>query len=105
LDRLQQARAQEAVVIGAALPAVEGTEGGGWGTGADLGRGRASQALVSAENGTGVSQINNLAGFAAAWEIDVFGKFRRAIEAALKFAGDRSVPSMDNILSGGRISS
>jgi NodT family efflux transporter outer membrane factor (OMF) lipoprotein len=80
LDRLQQARAQEAVVIGAALPAVEGTEGGGWGTGADLGR--ASQALVSAENGTGVSQINNLAGFAAAWEIDVFGKFRRAIEAA-----------------------
>jgi NodT family efflux transporter outer membrane factor (OMF) lipoprotein len=82
LDRLQQARAQEAVVIGAALPAVEGTEGGGWGTGADLGRGRASQALVSAENGTGVSQINNLAGFDAAWEIDVFGKFRRAIEAA-----------------------
>jgi NodT family efflux transporter outer membrane factor (OMF) lipoprotein len=82
LDRLQQARAQEVVVIGAALPVVEGTEGGGWGTGTDLGRGRASQALVSAENGTGVSQINNLAGFDAAWEIDVFGKFRRAIEAA-----------------------
>jgi NodT family efflux transporter outer membrane factor (OMF) lipoprotein len=82
LDRLQQARAQEAVVIGAALPAVGGTEGGAWGTGGDLGRGRASEALVSAENGTGVSQITNLAGFDAAWEIDVFGKFRRAIEAA-----------------------
>jgi len=82
LDRLQQARAQEIVVIGAALPVFGGTEGGALGTGSDLARGRASQTLVSAENGTGVSQINNLAGFDAAWEIDVFGKFRRAIEAA-----------------------
>jgi len=82
LNRLQQARAQEAVVIGAALPAAEGSEGGGWGTGTDLARGRASQTLVSAENGTGVSQISNIYGFDAAWEIDVFGKFRRAIEAA-----------------------
>ncbi|HMK71402.1 MAG TPA: efflux transporter outer membrane subunit [Xanthobacteraceae bacterium] len=82
LNRLQQARAQEAVVIGAALPVAGATEGGGWGTGSDLGRGRASQTLVSAETGTGVLQVTNLAGFAAAWEIDVFGKFRRAIEAA-----------------------
>jgi outer membrane protein TolC len=35
LDRLRQARAQEVVVIGAALPTVGGTEGDGWGTGAD----------------------------------------------------------------------
>ena len=28
-----------------------------------------------------MSQITNLVGFDAAWEIDVFGKFRRAIEA------------------------
>ena len=82
LDRLQQARAQEAVVIGAALPAAGGTAGGGWGTGSDLARGRASAALVSAENGLGLSQVVNLVGFDAAWEIDVFGKFRRAIEAA-----------------------
>ena len=82
LDRLQQARAQEMVVIGAALPVAEGSAGGGWGTGADLARGRASQTLISGENGTGVAQIVNLAGFDAAWEIDVFGKFRRAIEAA-----------------------
>jgi NodT family efflux transporter outer membrane factor (OMF) lipoprotein len=82
LNRLQQARAQEAVVIGAALPAAEGSAGGGWGTGSDLARGRASQSLVSAENGTGVTQVANLVGFDAAWEIDVFGKFRRAIEAA-----------------------
>jgi NodT family efflux transporter outer membrane factor (OMF) lipoprotein len=82
LDRLQQARAQEFVVIGSALPMLGGSEGGGIGTGSDLGRGRASQTLVSAENGANVSQINNLVGFDAAWEIDVFGKYRRAIEAA-----------------------
>jgi len=82
LERLQQARAQEAVIIGAALPGAGFTEGGGWGTGSDLGRGRASQTLVSAENAAGVGQISNLVGFEAAWEIDVFGKFRRAIEAA-----------------------
>jgi NodT family efflux transporter outer membrane factor (OMF) lipoprotein len=82
LDRLQQARAQEFVVIGSALPMLGGSEGGGIGTGSDLGRGRASQTLVSAENGAGIGQINNLVGFDAAWEIDVFGKYRRAIEAA-----------------------
>ena len=82
LNRLQQAQAQEAVVVGAALPAAGFTAGGGWGTGADLARGRASQTLVSAENGAGVAQAVNLVGFDAAWEIDVFGKFRRAIEAA-----------------------
>jgi NodT family efflux transporter outer membrane factor (OMF) lipoprotein len=82
LDRLQQARAQEAVVIGAALPAAGFTAGGGWGTGTDLARGRASQTLVSAENTVGVAQVVNLVGFDAAWEVDVFGKYRRAIEAA-----------------------
>jgi NodT family efflux transporter outer membrane factor (OMF) lipoprotein len=82
LNRLQQARAQEAVVIGAALPASEGSGGGGWGTGSDLARGRVPQTLVSAQNGAGVTQVTNLGGFDAAWEIDVFGKFRRGIEAA-----------------------
>jgi NodT family efflux transporter outer membrane factor (OMF) lipoprotein len=82
LDRLQQARAQEIVVVGMALPSAEWTAGGGWGTGSDLGRGRASQSLVSAETGTGVGQVVNLVGFDASWELDIFGKYRRAIEAA-----------------------
>ena len=82
LDRLQQARAQEAVVISAALPEAEFAAGGGWGTGTDLSRGRVSQVLRSAENPAGVGQVVNLVGFDAAWEIDVFGKYRRAIEAA-----------------------
>jgi outer membrane protein TolC len=82
LDRLQLARAQEAIVIGAALPSAEFTAGGGWGTGGDLARGRASQTLVSAETGAHVAQVVNLSGFDAAWELDIFGKYRRAIEAA-----------------------
>jgi NodT family efflux transporter outer membrane factor (OMF) lipoprotein len=82
LDRLQQARAQEMVVVGAALPAAGASAGGGWGTGSDLARGRVSQTLVSAETGTGQVQVANIIGFDAAWEIDVFGKYRRAIEAA-----------------------
>jgi len=82
LNRLQEARAQEAVVVGMALPALEGTEGGALGTGSDLARGRAAPALVSAENGVGFTQVTNIVGFDAGWEIDFFGKLRRAIEAA-----------------------
>jgi multidrug efflux system outer membrane protein len=82
LSRVQEARAQEAVVVGAALPALEATEGGALGTGGDLARGRAAPALVSAENGAGFTQVTNLVGFDAAWELDFFGKLRRAIESA-----------------------
>jgi NodT family efflux transporter outer membrane factor (OMF) lipoprotein len=82
LNRIQQARAQEAVVIGAALPAAEAAEGGALGTGSDLARSRVSQPLVSAENGVGFTRVSNIVGFDAGWEIDIFGKFRRAIEAA-----------------------
>lgn len=82
LNRVQQARAQEAVFVGVALPQLEASEGGAFGTGSDLARGRASQTLVSAENAGGVSQISNIVGFDAAWELDVFGKFRREIESA-----------------------
>ena len=96
LDRLQQARAQEAVVIGAALPSAGASAGGGWGTGSDLARGRASQTLVSAENTAG-SQVVNLIGFDAAWEIDVFGKYRRAIEAA-QYDVDAAVAARNVVL-------
>jgi NodT family efflux transporter outer membrane factor (OMF) lipoprotein len=82
LDRVQQARAQEAIVVGTALPSAEASAGGGWGSGSDLARGRVSQTLVSAETGAGQTQVANIIGFDAAWEIDIFGKFRRAIEAA-----------------------
>ncbi len=97
LDRLQQARAQEIVVIGAALPTSQASLGGGWGTGSDLARGRASQTLVSGENGAGLKQVTNIEGFDAAWEIDIFGKYRRAIEAA-QYDVDAAVAARNVVL-------
>jgi NodT family efflux transporter outer membrane factor (OMF) lipoprotein len=82
LDRLQAARVYEAGLIGTVLPVAEGSIGGGRGTGSDLTRGRASQALRSADNAAGLKQINVVGGFDALWELDVFGKYRREIEAA-----------------------
>jgi len=82
LDRLQQARTYEAVVVGHALPEVDASAAAGRGTGSDLTKGRADQALRSADNSAGLQQINTIAGFDTVWELDIFGKFRREIEAA-----------------------
>jgi len=82
LDRLQAARTYEAAIIGTVLPEAEGSIGGGRGTGSDLTRGRASPTLRSANNSAGLTQINVAGGFDALWELDVFGKYRREIEAA-----------------------
>jgi NodT family efflux transporter outer membrane factor (OMF) lipoprotein len=82
LTRLQQARTFESVVVGHALPEVDLSAAAGRGTGSDLARSRAAQPLVSADNAGGLKHINTLAGFDAVWEIDVFGKYRRAFEAA-----------------------
>ncbi len=81
LDRLQQARSYEAVVLGYALPEVDASGATGRGTGSDLTKGRAAQALRSADNGAGLQHINTIAGFDAVWEIDLFGKFRREFQA------------------------
>jgi NodT family efflux transporter outer membrane factor (OMF) lipoprotein len=82
LDRLQQARTYESVVLGHALPAADASAAAGRGTGSDLTRGRAEQGLVSADSSNGLQHINTIAGFEAAWEIDLFGKYRREFEAA-----------------------
>ena len=82
LDRLQQARTYEAVVLGHALPEVDASGAAAKGTGSDLARGRAEQGLVSADNAAGLQHINTLVGFDAVWELDLFGKFRREFEAA-----------------------
>lgn len=49
LDRLQQARTYEAVVLGAALPEVDGSAAAGRGTGSDLTKGRADQVFDYSE--------------------------------------------------------
>jgi len=65
LDRLQQARTYEAVVVGHALPEVDASAAAGRGTGSDLTKGRADTALRSADNGSGLQHINTIAGFDA----------------------------------------
>jgi NodT family efflux transporter outer membrane factor (OMF) lipoprotein len=82
LDRLQEARTYEIGAISVLLPVGEASGGAARGTGSDLGRGRAAQALVSAVPGTGTRQVAALGGFDAAWELDFFGKYRRELEAA-----------------------
>ena len=81
LDRLQEARAYEAVVLGYALPDADASAAAGRGTGSDLTKGRAGQALRSADTGAGLQHINTIVGFDAMWEIDLFGKFRREFQA------------------------
>lgn len=82
LDRLQAARVYERGLIGAVLPDLEASGAVARGTGTDLARGRAAQPLVSADNSSGLQHINELGGFDSIWELDVFGKYRREIEAA-----------------------
>jgi NodT family efflux transporter outer membrane factor (OMF) lipoprotein len=82
LARLQQARAQEFVATGAALPTGELAAGAGFGTGTDNTRGRVPDSLHSAANTTGFTHIEEAGGFVTAWELDIFGKLRREIEAS-----------------------
>jgi NodT family efflux transporter outer membrane factor (OMF) lipoprotein len=82
LDRLQEARTYEAVVVGHALPEVDASGAAARGTGNDLSRGRAGQPLVSADNSSNLQHINTLGGFDAIWQIDLFGKYRHELAAA-----------------------
>jgi len=83
LARVQEAREQEVVMLGYALPEVEASGGAAKGTGSDLARGRADQSLISAENGAGgYTKVTQVYGFAAGWQIDLFGQYRREFQAA-----------------------
>ena len=84
LARLQQARTFEIAVTGYALPRVVAAAGGGRGTGTDMSRGgHVPPSLAAADHRASSSpSIDLVSGFDAAWEIDVFGRLRREIEAA-----------------------
>lgn len=83
LARLQEARTQELVIIGEALPRAGATGGGGIGTGTNLTIGRTSEAIRSAETANHLSKISVAGGFDLAWEVDLFGKFRRELESTI----------------------
>ncbi len=82
LDRLQQARTAECVVLGEALPASEFSAGGGGGTGSNTTTGRLSEPLRSGIDAQGLKEVTFAYGFDAGWELDIFGKYRRAFQAA-----------------------
>jgi NodT family efflux transporter outer membrane factor (OMF) lipoprotein len=82
LTRVQEARSQEIVVIGAALPTVGGSAAIATGSGTDLTKGREAQSIRAGDSTTGLKSISRIAGFDAGWELDLFGKYQRALEAA-----------------------
>jgi NodT family efflux transporter outer membrane factor (OMF) lipoprotein len=82
LDHLQAARTFEAGMLGTVLPDAQGSAAAARGTGSDLARGRVAQSLVSADNTAGLKHINEIGGFDSLWELDLFGKYRREIQAA-----------------------
>lgn len=82
LARVQQARTFEAAISGRALPAVGANAAVAKGTGNNVARAGASPPLVAATDTSGLQHINGIFGFDAGWEIDLFGKYRRRIEAA-----------------------
>jgi NodT family efflux transporter outer membrane factor (OMF) lipoprotein len=81
LTRLQEVRTGEAVLVGNVLPVVAASGAAGRGTGSDMTRAGAASALRAADNKGSLNQIEQVAGFAATWELDLFGGYRRAIEA------------------------
>lgn len=81
LSRLQQVRAQQAVLVGDALPEVSASGFSGRGTGSDLSKAGASPTLRAGDNKGDLAQIRQVAGFSASWELDLFGGYRRVIEA------------------------
>lgn len=81
-DHIRAARANEVAVRGLALPDVGASAGAGRGTGTNSTKSRVSGPLNAATNTSGLDEITHVAGFDAGWEIDLFGKNRRAYEAA-----------------------
>lgn len=97
LNRVQEARTKVAGAVGQALPSVIASEGAGWGTGQDLTRGRVSNPLRSGENGAGLDQVTQAVGVYTDWEIDLFGKFRREIEAA-RYDAEAAIAARNDVL-------
>ncbi|MBO0753055.1 MAG: TolC family protein, partial [Bradyrhizobiaceae bacterium] len=82
LARVQEARLQQIVVLGGMLPHVDGSGSAAIGSGTDLTRGRVGQTIRAGDNARGNRQIARIIGLEEEWELDLFGKFQRSVEAA-----------------------
>jgi NodT family efflux transporter outer membrane factor (OMF) lipoprotein len=82
LTRLEEARTAVLAAVGASLPSGEASASKSAGTGTDVTRSRVSPELTSGVNRTGFEEVTEAGGFAAGWDLDIFGKHRREIEAS-----------------------
>jgi outer membrane protein TolC len=83
LTRVQEARLQQNVLLGAMLPTVTGRGGIATGSAGDLMRSRAGLALRAGDSTHGFRAISRMAGFDSSWELDLFGKLQRSLEATV----------------------
>jgi NodT family efflux transporter outer membrane factor (OMF) lipoprotein len=82
LTHLQEARTFEFVATGQELPDLEASAAAGRGSGTNSAKGRISGPLNAATNTGGLSEITEVGGLDAAWDLDLFGGLKRASEAA-----------------------
>jgi NodT family efflux transporter outer membrane factor (OMF) lipoprotein len=83
LMHLQESRASGDALSGGVLPYLEASGGAARGSGTNSVKGRISPPLNAATNTNGLAEITQVVGFDAGWEIDLFGRFRRELEAAV----------------------
>jgi NodT family efflux transporter outer membrane factor (OMF) lipoprotein len=95
--RVRAARENEVAVRGAALPVVDTSVGAGRGSGTNSTKGRVAPPLNAATDTTGLKEITYVAGFDAGWEVDLFGKDRRALEAA-RYETDTAIETRRAVL-------
>ena len=94
LTRVQAARALVVVEANRGLPEVDAGYGAAAGTGTDNTKAVAPAALRAGDNAKNLQSISQVGGLDAGWELDLFGKIQRAVEArtadaeALKDARD-----------------
>jgi NodT family efflux transporter outer membrane factor (OMF) lipoprotein len=82
LARVQRARELEVAVIGAALPQIGISGAIATGSGTDLTKGRGADSLRAGTSTSGLNALSGLVGFDGGWELDIFGKYQRLLEAA-----------------------
>jgi len=95
--RIQAAEAAESVVIGTSLPSAGAAAGGGLGTGGNLTRNPFLPSPIQNATTANGGRIAQVIGFDAGWELDLFGRFRREIEAA-KYDEQAAVEARNDVL-------
>jgi NodT family efflux transporter outer membrane factor (OMF) lipoprotein len=81
LTRIQEARVRIIGTSAEALPQIDAVAGGGGGTGSDNTNGRVPSEFRAAENPKGLSNTVAAEGLNGFWDLDLFGRVKREVEA------------------------